>query len=109
MPKKSKDERFHQKAYYHVRKHKKKYLRFILFFLVLLSFRVVEDYFFIKSFGIEIEIDIFIFLTFIFVAIIFTVISELTEILIEREEAEKLLNFITKKEKMIKERIKRKS
>jgi len=37
------------------------------------------------------------------------VISELTEILIEREEAEKLLNFITKKEKMIKERIKRKS
>jgi len=95
-----KKKRFHQKAYHHVTKHRKKYSRFILFTIVLSLFRIVEDYFLVKSVGLEFEIDIFILFSIIFIAIIFTVISEVTEKMIEKEEP--------KIENVIKGKIKRK-
>lgn len=103
---KNKSERFHQKAYHHVKKHRKKYTRFALFFIVLLLFRLIEDYFLLSSPVFEVEFDIFIFIFVILSALAFTAIAEMTEIMIEKEEAKKLLNFITKKEKMIKRKIK---
>jgi membrane protein YqaA with SNARE-associated domain len=99
MKRKSEKERIHQKAYRHVKKHRKKYTRFILFFIVLLFSRIVEDYFLITSPAFEVEFDIFIFVIIILSAIIFTAIAEMTEILVEKEEAKKLLDFITKKRK----------
>ena len=93
----------YRKVYHHVRKHRKKYSRFILFFVILLTFRVIEDYFLIKSIGIEFEIDIFILFSIILIASIFTGIAELTEELIEEKEAKKILETIKRdKEKLIK-------
>ncbi len=103
----SEKKRFHQKAYRHVKKHRKKYSRFFLFFIILLIFRVMEDYFLLKTIGLEFEIDLFILLSMISAAFIFTVVSEITEKMIEEEEAKKLLEFIRKKEPKIEKVIKK--
>jgi membrane protein YqaA with SNARE-associated domain len=103
---KKESEKFHQKAYHHVKKHRKKYMRFILFFIFLLLFRIIEDYFLLTSPVFEVEFDVVIFLIVILSAIVFTIVAEATEIFIEEKEAKKLLKFITKKEKMIKRKIK---
>lgn len=102
------DEKFHQKTYQHVKKHRKKYWRFILFIIILSIFRIVEDYFLVKSIGLEFEIDLFIFLSIIFIAIIFTVISEITEKMIEKEEP-KIEEIIKEEKRIIKNKFKRKS
>jgi hypothetical protein len=110
----------HGKAYLHIKRHKKKYSRFVLFFILLAAFRVIEDYYLIRSMGIEFEFDAFIFLSIIVAALLFTLISEVTEKFIEEEEAKKLLEFIMEKEpglkcfidderRKIKRRINRKS
>ena len=91
-----KNQRLHQKAKYHVRKHRKKYTRFVLFFVFLLLFRILEDYSLLTSPFFEIEFDIIIFLVVSLSALIFTIIAEVTEMLIEEEEAEKLLKLIKK-------------
>ena len=107
MENKSENRRFHQKAYHHVKKHRKKYWRFILFFIILSLFRIIEDYFLVKSIGLEFEIDVFILFSIIFVAAIFTAISEITEKMIEKEEP-KLERLIKKEEKVIKKRLRKK-
>lgn len=120
MSKRAEKKKFHQKAYHHVRKHRKKYSRFILFFVILSLFRIIEDYFLVKSISLEFEVDLFILFSIIFTAFIFTAVSELTEKMIEEEEARKLLEFIRKekpklesiikgKKKIVKKKIKRKS
>ncbi|MBN2203002.1 MAG: hypothetical protein JW700_02365 [Candidatus Aenigmarchaeota archaeon] len=100
-------ERLHHKTYKHVKKHRKKYTRFVMFFIVLFLFRVMEDYYLLSSFNIELEIDLFIFLSFILGAIVFTLISEITEIMIEKEEAQKLLRYLSKKEKSFERKMNR--
>ena len=81
-------------------------MRFVLFFVSLLLFRLVEDYFLLTSPVVEVEFDVVILMIVILSAIVFTAIAEMTEILIEKEEAKKLLKFITEKEKLIKRKIK---
>jgi len=97
MKENPKDMKFHQKAHHHVRKHRKKYMRFFLFFIFLLLFRIIEDYFLLTSPIAEVKFDMFIFTIVILSAIIFTIIAEVTEILIEEEEAKKLLKTIKKR------------
>lgn len=100
-------ERIHHKTYKHVKRHRKKYTRFFLFFIVLFMIRVLEDFYLLNSFGIELEIDIFIMATFLLGALVFTLISELTEIMIEKEEAQKIVRYISKKEKTLERKINR--
>ena len=94
--KEAEDDRLHVKA--HLKRHRKKYFRFVLFFIMLTAFRVIEDYYLLSSMNIEFEFDAFIFLSIIVAAVLFTVVSEVTEKLIEEEEAKKLLELIKEKE-----------
>lgn len=112
---KNKHDNLIQRAYCHVKRHRKKYIRFILFIIILSLFRVIEDYFWVRTMGIEFEIDVFILFGIIFIAITFTVISELTEKMVEKEEPiiERFIKkeecIIEDKEKEIESKIKRKS
>ncbi len=103
---KREQERIHQKALRHVKKHRKKFARFVLFFIFLLLFRIIEDYFLLTSPVFEVEIDIFILTIVLVSAVIFTMISEVTEILIEEEEAKKIMKYIMGKERDIERKIK---
>jgi len=91
-------------------KHKKRVIRFIIFFLFLLSFGIIEDLTSISLSGIE--FNMVILLTVIIVATIFTVIAEITEIIVKKEEPkiEKIIrkeeNIIKKDEKIIKKKLK---
>jgi hypothetical protein len=89
-------EKISQRAYDHLKRHRKKYLRFVLFVIILSVFRIIEDYFLIKSLGLELEIDLFILLGTVLIAVTFTVISELTEKMVEKEEY-RIEKFIKKK------------
>jgi prolipoprotein diacylglyceryltransferase len=101
------EKKFHQKAYYHVKKHRKKYWRFVLFIIILSIFRIIEDYFLVNSIGVEFKIDIIILFSIIFIAAVFTVISEVTEKMIEKEEP-KIEEMIREEKNIIKKKLKRK-
>ena len=94
--KEAEDDRLHVKA--HLKRHRKKYFRFVLFFIMLTAFRVIEDYYLLSSMNIEFEFDAFIFLSIVVAALLFTLVSEVTEKLIEEEEARKLIEFIRERE-----------
>jgi len=83
----------------HVRKHKKKYLRFISFLIFLVAFGIVEDLTALYLHGIEFKLMTLVIITVI--AFIFTVISELTEFVVVKEEP-KIREVIKKEEKIIK-------
>lgn len=104
---KNNEEQIHDKIHHHVRRHRKKYLRFALFLLVLSLFRIAEDYFLVKSLGLEFDIDIIILFSIVSIAAIFTLLSGLTEKVIEYEEP-KIEEIIKEEEKLIKKRIGRK-
>jgi membrane protein YqaA with SNARE-associated domain len=106
---KDKGEKLHQKAYHHVKKQKKKYYRFVLFFLFILIFRIIEDYFLLRSAVVEFEFDIIVLLIVLISAVIFTAISEITELFIEEDEAKKLLKYIRKRESKFEHVMKKKS
>ena len=75
---------------------KKKYIRFVTFFILIFLFRSYENYLLSKTAGINLEIDFINFVVFILVATIFTLVAEITEKIIEVEE-EKLENFVKDK------------
>ena len=100
------EKRFHQKAYHHVRKHRKKYLRFVLFFLFLLVYGIIEDLTTMSLRGVE--LDIAVLTTVLCVALLFTTIAELTEKFVEKREPQKIAKLIKKEEEIIKKKIKRK-
>jgi hypothetical protein len=104
--------KIHQKAYHHIRKHKKKYVRFISFFVFLVIYSIIEDLIAVSLHGVE--FDIIVLINVFLIALIFTAISEVTESLVKREEPkiEKFIkkeeDFIGDEERSIKRKIKRK-
>jgi len=84
----------------HIKKHKRKYIRFFTFFFVIYVFRLFENYLLFSFYDIVFNIDLLHFLFFAIVAAIFTVISEVTEKILEKEE-HKLENIIKRKLKMV--------
>ena len=107
--KKYEDDHIHGRTHNLIKKHRKKYSRFVLFFILLTAFRVIEDYYLLRSMNVEFEFDAFIFLSIIVAALLFTLVSEVTEKLIEEEEAKKLLNFIRKRESNLRRMINEKT
>jgi len=89
----------YRKVYHHVRKHKKKYTRFIIFFVFLLAYGMIEDFTALTLSGVEFNVATFTLV--FFVALIFTTIAEITEKLIEKKEPQKIVRFIKKEEKAI--------
>jgi len=83
----------------HVRKHKKRYLRFIIFFIFLIVFEIVENLTAVTLTGIEFNTAFLIIM--IVVAIFFTAVAEITEIIFEKEKP-KIEKMIKKEEKAIK-------
>jgi len=77
----------------HISKHKKKYVRFIIFFFLVYIFRTYENYLMIKATGVTLDIDFANYLVIILIATVFTFVAEATEKIIEEEEA-KIENFI---------------
>ena len=100
-------ESFHERFNNYIKRHRKKYIRFALFLLVLSLFRILEDYYLVSSLGLEIEIDIAILLSTVLIAVIFTLLSGVTERVIEIEEP-KIEEIICEEEKAIKKRVNRK-
>ena len=96
-------QRFYRKTHHHIKTNRKKYLRFVSFTIILAAFRIVEHYFLLRTIGIELETNIFILLVIVFIAFTFTVISELTEKMVEKEEP-KIEKFIKKEESIIENR-----
>ena len=90
----------YRKVYHHVRRHRKKYLRFTLFFLFLLVYGIIEDLTALSLHGIEFNIAVFT--TVFFIALIFTTVAELTEKFVEKKEPQKIVKFIKREEKVIK-------
>jgi len=88
----------HHKAYHHIRKHKKRYVRFIAFFIFLVFYGVIEDLTAASLTGVE--FDIVILITVIVIAIIFTTLTEVTETIFQKEEP-KIKRMIKKEEKFI--------
>lgn len=93
----------YRKVYHHVRRHRKRYTRFIIFFVFLLAYGVFEDL--ISLFIQGIEFDIVVLVTVIIIATIFTTVAELTEKLVERKEHQKIIRFVKKEEKAIKKKL----
>jgi len=81
------------------RKHKKRIIRFITFFLFLIAFGVIEDMSAMHLHGIEFNMVILV--TVIVIATVFTIIAEVTEFIIKKEEP-KIEKFVQKEEKIIK-------
>ena len=81
------------------RKHKKRVLRFIIFFLFLIAFSVIEDLIAFYFHGAEFDVAIFIIV--IVTATIFTAIAEISEFIFKKEEP-KIQKIIKKEEKVIK-------
>jgi len=94
----------YRKVYHHVRRHRKKYLRFIFFFLFLIFYGVFEDFISLTIHGVE--FNIVVFSTVFLIALMFTTIAEITEKFVEKKESQKIKKFITKEEKLIKKIIK---
>jgi nucleoside recognition membrane protein YjiH len=80
-------------------KHKKRAIRFITFFILLIAFGVIEDMSAMFLHGVE--FDIVVLATVTVIATIFTVIAEVTEFIFKREEP-KIEKIIKKEEKIIK-------
>jgi len=79
----------------HVSRHKKKYIRFIIFFFLVYVFRTYENYLVSKVTGITLDIDVVNYLVVILIATVFTFVAEITEKIIEEQEA-KLEDFVKK-------------
>ena len=109
--------KFHQKAYHHIRKHKKNYVRMVLFFIFLVLYSIVEDIIAMTVHGVE--FDMIIVINVFFIALIFTGIAQMTERLYKEEKDEikeyekkvgkvikKEEDFLEDEEKMIERKIK---
>lgn len=96
----------YRKVYHHVRRYRKKYLRFIIFFVFLLAYGVFEDLISLTIHGVQ--FDIIVFLTVVTIAIIFTTVAEVTEKLVERKEHKKIIRFVKKEKKAIKKKLMKK-
>jgi membrane protein YdbS with pleckstrin-like domain len=82
------------------RKHKKRTVRFIAFFLFLIAYSIIED---LTAFFLHgVEFDIAMIIIVIVIATIFTAIAEVTEFLYKKEEP-KIEKIIKKEEKIIKD------
>jgi nucleoside recognition membrane protein YjiH len=81
------------------RKHKKRAIRFISFFIFLIAFGVIEDMSAMHLHGIEFNMVILV--TVIVIATVFTVIAEVTEFIFKKEEP-KIEKFVQKEEKVFK-------
>jgi len=90
----------YRKVYHHVRRHRKKYWRFVLFFLFLLVYGIIEDVTAMSLHGIELNLAVLT--TVSVIALVFTTIAELTEKFVQKKEPQKIAKFIRKKEKIIK-------
>ncbi|MFH1229810.1 MAG: hypothetical protein V1678_05320 [Candidatus Aenigmatarchaeota archaeon] len=78
--------KIHQKAYHHIRKHKKHYVRIALFFIFLVIYSVIEDIIAMSIHGME--FDLVVLVNVFIIAMVFTGIAELTERLYKKEEPE---------------------
>jgi steroid 5-alpha reductase family enzyme len=87
--------KLHQKAYHHIRKHKKNYVRIVSFFIFLVIYSVIEDMIAVTIHGVEFDMDVFV------IALVFTGIAEITERLYKKEESE-IKEYEKKVEKVIK-------
>ena len=112
MQKTNENHRIHQKAYHHIKKHKKKYVRFVSFFIFLVIYSVIEDLIAVTLHGVE--FDIIVLINVFTIALLFTGIAEITERIFKKEEPklEKFIkkeeDFIEDEEKVIEKKIKRK-
>lgn len=93
----------YRKVYHHVRRHRKKYTRFIIFFIFLLAYGVFEDFISLTIHGVQ--FNFIVFLTVLSIAIIFTTVAEITEKLVEKKEPQKIIRFVKKEEKIIKKKL----
>ena len=91
--------KFHQKAYHHIRKHKKNYVRIISFFIFLVIYSVIEDVIAVTLHGVE--FDIVVLINVFVIALFFTGIAEITERIYKKEEPE-IKEYEKKFEKVIK-------
>ena len=74
-------------------------VRFILFFLFLIAFSVIED---LTAFFFHgVEFDLAILMIVMVIATIFTIIAEVSEFIFKKEEP-KIEKFVQKEEKVIK-------
>lgn len=80
-------------------KHKKRVLRFIVFFTFLIAFSIVEDLVAFYFHGAEFDVAILIIV--VSVATVFTAIAEITEFIFKKEEP-KIEKFVHKEEKAFK-------
>jgi len=96
----------YRKVYHHVRRHRKKYFRFIIFFLFLILYGVFEDFISLTIHGVQ--FNIIVFLTVLSIALIFTTIAEVTEKLVEKKEPQKIIKFVKKEEKIIRKKLMKK-
>ena len=81
------------------RKHKKRVVRFISFFIFLIAFGIIEDMSAMYLHGME--FNMLVLTTVTVVATIFTVIAEVTEYIFKKEEP-KIEKVIKKEERIIK-------
>ena len=81
------------------RKHKKRVVRFISFFIFLIAFGVIEDMSAMYLHGME--FNMVVLTTVIVIATIFTAIAEVTEFIFKKEEP-KIEKMIKKEERIIK-------
>ena len=96
----------YRKVYHHVRRHRRKYLRFIVFFLLLLLYGIFEDLISLTIQGVE--FNIIVFLTVVVIALAFTTVAEITEKLVERKDHQKIIRFVRKEERVIKKKLMKK-
>ena len=99
MQKTTEPQKIHHKAYHHIRRHKKKYVRFLTFFVFLVVYSVIEDLIAVSIHGVE--FDIIVLINVFIIALLFTGIAELTERLYKKEEDE-LKEYENKVEKFVK-------
>ena len=91
--------KLHQKAYHHIRKHKKNYVRIVSFFIFLVIYSVIEDMIAVTIHGVE--FDMVVLINVFVIALVFTGIAEITERLYKKEESE-IKEYEKKVEKVIK-------
>ena len=93
----------YRRLYRHFRRNRKKYLRFASFTVLLSAFRILEHYLLFSTMGFELRINLLTVSFIVFIAFTFTIISELTEKVVEKEEPA-VERFIRKEESLIEDR-----
>lgn len=95
----------HRSIKTHLKTHKKRYVRFTAFFLMLVLFAYIEDVIVALFSGSELSTRMLMLI--LFIAIIFTFIAEHTEKLFEKE-AEEAAEIVESEEAKVKKFLKKK-